>query len=70
MLQTGSIVQLKSGGQPMTVKYTDVLYSSHTKKDVYQKDGVECVWHNSAGEKVSAVFLPGCLVEVAKKKGS
>lgn len=71
MLQTGSIAQLKSGGPLMTVTYTDVQYSSHTVKGQYENDGVECVWHNFACEKTSAIFLPGCLVEVPlKKKGS
>ena len=62
---------MKSGNGPsMVVTYTDMLYSSHTKKDVYENDGVECVWHNTAGEKTSAIFLPGCLMEITKKKGS
>jgi uncharacterized protein YodC (DUF2158 family) len=71
MLQTGSVAQLKSGGPLMTVMYTDVLYSSHTVKGTYDNDGVECVWHNATGEKVTATFLPGCLQEISpRKKGS
>jgi uncharacterized protein YodC (DUF2158 family) len=68
MIKLGSVVQLKSGGPLMTVTYTDMQYSSHTIKGSYENNGVECIWHNSASEKVSAIFIPDCLQEVTNKK--
>lgn len=68
MIKLGSVVQLKSGGPLMTVTYTDMQYSSHTKKDTYDNDGVECMWHDQAGEKRVGIFLPGCLQEISPKK--
>jgi uncharacterized protein YodC (DUF2158 family) len=67
LLGTGSVVQLKSGGPLMTVTYTDIQYSSHTKKGEYENNGVECVWHNAMYEKMTAVFLPGCLHEASER---